>query len=715
MVGNYTPTESKYGPTLPISKEIHASKYRLEGEPFEDMVNRLSSTLSDNDEHRRKLTDILLNMRFLPAGRVQTSIGAPKRTTPFNCFVSGTINDDFMDIMKKAEEAGQTMRLGGGIGYDFSTLRPRGSRIKSLNSQASGPVSFMDIYDAVCKTIASSGHRRGAQMGVLRIDHPDIEEFIFAKRNTHKLTGFNISVAITDQFMKAVKEGTDFNLKWRGKVYKTVEARALWNSIMRSTWDWAEPGVLFIDRINEENNLHYCEKITSTNPCLAKGTPVQTPDGFKTVESLKVGDLITTVSGDHPITTCIEIPDQLVYRVEFQNGVILRATAGHIFHTITDNRFIWDTNTRLDQLEVGHIVRVYDTETPDKLRSTRIKSIVEDGRDTVYDLFEEITDTWITEGIVNRGCAEQPLPPYGACLLGSFNLVKYVDLKNSNINYGLFVADIAEVVRAMDNINDVAIFPLAQQEAEAKSKRRMGLGITGLANALEALGFEYGSADFIRVTERILQVLRDFSYSASIELAKEKGPFPLFDADKYLAGKHIKTLPEGLRDGIKKYGIRNSHLTSIAPTGTISLTADNISSGIEPVYTYEYTRTLQTFDGPVFEQVTDYGFREWGIKGKTADQVTVEEHIAVLVACQKYIDSACSKTCNVGDDVDWERFKNVYMTAYDSGAKGCTTFRKAGKRMGIFTEAKEVEYVDDEDSVELACFIDPVTGQKECG
>ena len=250
--------KTQYGPTLPVSKEVHKEKYRLTGESFEDMVNRLSSTLSDNAEHRHALTDILLNMRFLPAGRVQTSIGAPKQTTPYNCFVSGTINDDFVDIMRKAEEAGQTMRLGGGIGYNFSTLRPRGSLIKTLNSYASGPVSFMDIFNSVCQTISSSGHRRGAQMGVLRVDHPDIEEFISVKRNESKLTSFNISVGITDAFMKAVKDGTEFNLKWRGKVYKTVDARRLWDSIMRSTWDWAEPGVVFIDRINEENNLYYC-------------------------------------------------------------------------------------------------------------------------------------------------------------------------------------------------------------------------------------------------------------------------------------------------------------------------------------------------------------------------------------------------------------------------------------------------------------------------
>lgn len=414
-------------------------------------------------------------------------------------------------------------------------------------------------------------------MGVLRVDHPDIEEFIHAKRNEHKLTGFNISVGITDAFMEAVKKDTDFNLKFRGKVHKTVKAKALWDAIMRSTWDWAEPGVLFIDRINEYNNLWYCETITTTNPC-----------------------------------------------------------------------------------------------------------------------------------------GEQPLPPYGACLLGSFNLVKYV--KEKSFDADKFRNDVRAVVRAMDNIIDIGMYPLPQQEQEGKDKRRMGLGVTGLANALEYMGLPYGSEAFKGTMALILQDLRDTAYDTSAELAKEKGPFPLFKKKPYLEGKFIQTLPEPIKEKIKKYGIRNSHLLSIAPTGTISLSADNISSGIEPVFTHSYTRTIIKEEGAVYEDITDFGYREWGVKGRTANDLTPEEHVAVLIEAQKYVDSACSKTCNVGDDVSWERFQDVYMAAYDGGAKGCTTFRAAGKRMGILVEKKEkkeVEYVSDEDEVE-ACFIDPKTGQPTC-
>jgi ribonucleoside-diphosphate reductase alpha chain len=519
----------------------------------------------------------------MPAGRVQAAIGAPKRVTPWNCFVSGVISDDFNDIMEKAKEAGHTMRLGGGIGYDFSTLRPRGSLIKSLNSYSSGPISFMDIFDSVCGTISSAGHRRGAQMGVLRVDHPDIEEFIHAKRNETKLTRFNISVAVTDGFMEAVRKGTNFKLKFHNRTVREVDARSLWDSIMRSTWDWAEPGILFIDRINKENNLWYCETIATTNPC-----------------------------------------------------------------------------------------------------------------------------------------GEQPLPPYGACLLGSFNLVKYVS-KDLGFDYPKFKDDISVVVRAMDNIIDCGIYPLPQQETEGKSKRRMGLGITGLANGLEYLGMPYGSEVFLAETGKILEVLRDVTYDTSAELAKEKGSFPLFDTEKYLQGKFIKTLPEDIREKIKTYGIRNSHLLSIAPTGTISLSADNISSGIEPVFSHGYQRTIIKEEGAITEDITDYAYREWGIKGRTANELSPEEHVAVLTLAQKYIDSSCSKTCNIGSDVTWERFKNVYTMAYQGGAKGCTTFRSSGKRMGILNEKKESvssetrtkEYVDDEDEVQV-CRIDETTGQPTC-
>jgi len=564
-----------YGPKLKISEEIHSSKYRGKGESFYDAMMRISGTLCDSEDHRVKLKDILLNQRFLPAGRVQAAVGSPHQTTAYNCFVSGTIEDSITGIMDSFKESALTQRQGGGIGYDFSTIRPSGSLIKSLSSPASGPISFMHIGDAVCGTVSSAGNRRGAQMGVLRIDHPDIEEFIEAKHNSDSLTRYNISVGITDEFMKCLKKNKPFPLRWNGEEVGHVSASALWEKLMRGTWDWAEPGVLFIDRINHWNNLHYCEEIAATNPC-----------------------------------------------------------------------------------------------------------------------------------------GEQPLPPYGACLLGSFNLVKYVDKENNKFLIHQFREDIHHVVRMMDNVIDETIYPLPAQEEEAKNKRRMGLGITGLANAMEILGMPYAGEDFMSVTKVIMQALRNESYTASAMLAAEKGSFPLFDKEKYLDGKFIRTLPEGVKGLIREFGIRNSHLTSIAPTGTISLSADNISSGCEPVYTYEYDRTIQTVDGPVTETVSDYAFREYDVRGRTAEEIPVGDHVKVQALIQKYIDSAVSKTCNVGDDVGWEEFKQVYIDAYESGCKGCTTFRAAGKRYGILNKKKDTPK---EDANGEACYIDPATGDKECG
>lgn len=559
------------GPKLAFSDELHATKYRGPGEDFREAMNRVASALSDNDAHFHAFRDILLDMRFLPAGRIQAAMGSDRAVTPYNCYVSGTIEDSFCGlggIMDRATEAAATMRLGGGIGYDFSRLRPRGDLITTLNSRASGPVSFMEIYDAVCNCVASAGHRRGAQMGVLRVDHPDIMEFVRAKQNATDLRAFNVSVGVTDEFMIAVKGGTDFDLRFGGKTYRTIDARALWEAIMRSTWDWAEPGVLFIDRINQLNNLYYCETISATNPC-----------------------------------------------------------------------------------------------------------------------------------------GEQPLPPYGACLLGSFNLTKYVS--GDGFDYSRFRRDIPIVVRAMDNVIDRAIYPLIQQEDEAKTKRRMGLGVTGLANALEAMGMEYGSPAFADWTGLILATLRNEAYAASVELAKEKGPFPLFDADKYWAGKFIRKLPVDLQADICSNGIRNSHLTSIAPTGTISLCADNVSSGIEPVFAYSFDRIVNMEDGPRMERVEDYGVRVFGVRGKQSKDVTVDEHLRVLLTAQEFVDSAVSKTCNVAPETPWEDFKSIYMRAWEGGAKGCTTFNTGGKRGGILQAT-------DDASEGASCWIDPNTGKREC-
>lgn len=566
------------GPQIQACDDLHAQKYRLPNESFAEACARQAGAMADDDDHRSAFKNILLNQRYMPAGRVQAAMGSPKNVTAYNCFVSGTIEDSMDSIMDKAKEAAETMRRGGGIGFDFSRIRPRNDRIVSLDSSASGPVSFMAIFDSVCDTIVSAGHRRGAMMSVLRVDHPDIEEFIRAKKDSTTLTNFNVSVGVTDEFMDCVAKDKMFDLQFDGRVYNTVNAKALWDEIMRNNWDWAEPGILFIDRINDDNNLYYTETIEATNPC-----------------------------------------------------------------------------------------------------------------------------------------GEQPLPPYGACLLGSFNLVKYMEKANQHkdyyiFNYPQFKMDIPNVVRAMDNVIDRTQYPLEAQKKEAIAKRRMGLGITGLANILTLMNIRYGSPEAVKITRKITKTLMCGAYETSALLAKEKGAFPLY-TEEYLDSKFIQRLPLDIQDLIKRYGIRNSHLTSIAPTGTISFTADNISSGVEPVFANQLDRTVQTEQGPIIVPLKDYIYNTYGLRNVVADDLSTDDHLDMQIAVQPFVDSAVSKTINVSEKVKFEEFKEIYMKAWRGKLKGCTTFRLAGKRYGILNKVEPLE----EPIEGAACFIDPSTGNKECG
>ncbi len=435
-----------------------------------------SRSAANRREWALTFASVLAGHRFLPAGRILAGAGTGRTVTLFNCFVMGRIPDDLSGIFAHLREAALTMQQGGGIGYDFSTLRPKGAPVKGVGADASGPLSFMDVWDSMCRTIMSAGARRGAMMGTLLCSHPDIEAFIEAKRAGERFRNFNLSVLATDAFMAAVKADKPFDLVFEGETYKTVPARALWDKIMRATYDVAEPGVIFIDKINALNNLAYCEKIYATNPC-----------------------------------------------------------------------------------------------------------------------------------------GEQPLPPYGACLLGSINLAKLVDhpfTDEARLDEGELVRLTRVAVRFLDNIIDVSRFPLAAQEREAKAKRRIGLGVTGLADALIFCRARYGSAQSLALLTNWLKTLRDAAYAASAGLAAEKGAFPLYDADSYLARPNVLGLPPTVRAEIEKHGIRNGLVTSIAPTGTISLFAGNVSSGIEPVFARSYRRGVLMPDGTKHEEtVTDHAYR----------------------------------------------------------------------------------------------------------
>ena len=551
-------------PTVaPISQQIWDMKYRLKGtdgkpvdNTIEDSWHRVAAALAEAetqpDDWKQPFFEALDDFRFLPAGRILSGAGTDRTVTLFNCFVMGTIPDDMSGIFEHLRQAALTMQQGGGIGYDFSTLRPNGASVEGVGADASGPLTFMDVWDAMCRTIMSAGHRRGAMMATLRCDHPDIEAFIEAKQDPGRLRMFNLSVLITDDFMAAVKDDAPWELHFAGRTYRSIRARDLWDSIMRATYAFAEPGVIFIDRINKRNNLSYCEEIFATNPC-----------------------------------------------------------------------------------------------------------------------------------------GEQPLPPYGACLLGSINLARLVqDPFGPDAVLDLdALRDLARIsIRMLDNAIDVSNFPLPEQRAEAEAKRRIGLGVTGLADALIFCKLRYGSEQGVAMTEVWMAEVRRAAYLASVELAAEKGPFPLFEAKAYLAGESVAELDDDVRAAIAEHGIRNALLTSIAPTGTISIFADNISSGLEPVFAFTYRRHVIMPDGGRREEaVSDYAYRQYRVRfGEaaqlpdyfvTAEALAPSDHVAMQAAAQKYIDASISKTINLPEDISFEAFKHVYMQAYDQGCKGCTTYR----------------------------------------
>ncbi|MGE5515595.1 MAG: adenosylcobalamin-dependent ribonucleoside-diphosphate reductase [Bacteroidota bacterium] len=565
-----------------ISQQIWDMKYRFktaEGEPvdktIEDTWRRIAQSLAvvekDSAVWADRFYDAMQDFKMLPAGRIISGAGTERRVTLFNCFVMGDIPDDMEGIFEHLKQAALTMQQGGGIGYDFSTIRPKGAPVKGVGADASGPLSFMDVWDAMCKTIMSAGSRRGAMMATMRCDHPDIEAFIDAKREPGRLRMFNLSVLVTDAFMQAVKDNADWALVFDGSVFKSLPARELWDKIMRATYAYAEPGVIFIDRINRLNNLWYCETIHATNPC-----------------------------------------------------------------------------------------------------------------------------------------GEQPLPPYGVCLLGSINLAKLVANPfeaDAHLDTERLHDLVRTAVRMMDNVIDVSRFPLPMHEAEAKSKRRIGLGITGLADALILCGARYGGKQAVKLTSAWMAAVRREAYLASVELAKEKGAFPLYDKEKYLAGENIKDLDADVQAAIAEHGIRNALLTSIAPTGTISLFADNVSSGLEPVFSFTYTRQVLQPDGTRRqEEVSDYAYRLFRrLKGENAElpnafvdaqTLSPAEHVVMQAAVQKYIDSSISKTINVPESIGFEAFRDVYEKAYELGCKGCTTYRPndiTGSVLEVKKEEKPVE------------------------
>lgn len=544
-------------PEIKYYDQLHQEKYRDENQTHKEHASQLANRLSSDISHAAKLFDAIYHNRFLAAGRVQAALGATEReVSPFNCSVSQRIDDDINSIMAAQTNAVKILRLGTGIGFNFSHLRPRGAEIKKLKTESSGPLSFMRGFDVYASTIASSGHRRGAMMGIMNVDHPDIEAFIDAKMEKDAYRQFNLSVGVTDKFMDAVKFDTHWDLSFGGKTYKTVQARYLWEKITRNAYESAEPGIIFIDRLNQNNNLHYCERIEATNPC-----------------------------------------------------------------------------------------------------------------------------------------AEQPLPPYGLCTLGSFNLMAYVfkTPDGFDFNFDIFKKDVVAFVEAYDNIFDEAVYAIPEHREEAINKRRIGLGMTGIANAIEMLLGKpsYGEEDFCDILNNICELMTVTAYDASVELAKKRGPFPLFDPLYYTQSQFIKSLPLGLQRKIELHGIRNSHLISFAPCGTISQCAWNVSSGVEPIFYHSVDRDVWMKEGKVKVTLNDFAYRQFGFKGKTLEDVTIEQHMNVAKTAQRWCDSAISKTVNVAASCSYEEYQNIYLEAYNAGLKGLTVFRPTALRGAVIVKAEQ--------------------------
>ena len=583
---------------IPVAQQVWRTKYRFhdgavaDDRRIEDTWRRVARALAAIEPHDRQLWadrfyNILEGFKFLPGGRILAGAGTGRQVTLLNCFVMGVVDDSLERIFEHLKEAAVTMQQGGGVGYDFSALRPRGTHAKGVGMIASGPVSFMEIWDAMCSTLLSTGARRGAMMATLRCDHPDIETFITAKQKPGKLRNFNLSIQVTDAFMEAVRRdeaielvfpaaqledhGETVSRHWPGysgavpgRVFRRMSARLLWQKIMRAAYDYSEPGVLFVDRINRLNNLWYCEHLSATNPC-----------------------------------------------------------------------------------------------------------------------------------------GEIPLPPYGACDLGSINLTRFVRQPfdtNAQINLPLLRSTVEIATRLLDNVIDASLFPLERQLTKAKGTRRIGLGITGLADALIMLDLHYGEPKSVDVARRLMREICYTAYRTSVALAREKGPFPLFDRDKYLASEFVGTLPDDIRAGIAEHGIRNSHLVAIAPAGSISLLANNISSGLEPVFAFRQRRRILEENGASCEhELEDAVWRRWQAEHRqdavvpasfvTAHQLPPEAHLAMQAALQPLVDNAVSKTINVPETYPFDEFQSIYAAAYDRDLKGCTTFRPNEVTGAILSEA----------------------------
>lgn len=877
-----------------ICTEVLIQKYAKNNETTEEEVKaRVAKCLASVEKEPEAWEQEFLwalNNGFIPGGRINSAAGTDLTATLINCFVQPvgdsvlTTTDGYLGIYPALTQAAETMRKGGGVGYDFSRIRPKGAFVKTTNSFASGPISYMRVFDRSCETIESAGSRRGAQLSSMRCDHPDIFEYIHAK-DKGDLTNFNMSVNVTDSFMEAVILEKDIELVHKVEplksrypdsyqrkdglwVYKKVPAKDIWNEMMKSTYDHAEPGVLFIDTINKDNNLKYCETIETTNPCVTGDTVILTNAGHIPIELL-VGKETTIWNGKEwsNVTPYVSGENEYIYDIEFSDGSSLSCTPNHQFvlhneskitakelqvqdklveftYPLTEGYKEYDTEqayisgynflvkpssvpfTKLSGLKKSILESVktkgqvsYTPKPPivtavrssnesilnatytiksrlawiaglidsygviskeqlvlrcenknkllqikyllstlscnSTLRSTEkdtyvlticsftlvclgiqnfnidllsvnskaikntlhvvSKTLREKTEAKVYCFTEPLRNTGIFNGVLTGNCAEQPLPPYGCCCLGSVNLTVFVEkyfTSEAYINYTKLKEVVKLAVRMLDNVLDATQWPLQEQKREAQLKRRVGLGFTGLGNALAMLCLKYDTQEARNKATEIAEAMRNFAYEASVELAKEKGAFPLLDANKYLTDTFASRLPTEIKDKIRKTGIRNSHLLSVAPTGSISIAfANNASNGIEPPFSYFYTRKKRNQDNTTTEhKVCDYGYllykHTYGEEAElpsyftTALDISATDHAAMVAAVAPYIDSAISKTINVPEDYSYDDFKDIYLYAWKNKIKGIATYRPNSVLGSVLSvEPKEVKEVKKEHPV----------------
>ncbi len=783
----------------PISKEIWASKYQLkdkDGNPVEtdikDTFDRVAAKLSENENNKEywknEFLNLMINGKFIGAGRIISNAGAEEyknNTSLINCTVMNQIPDSMEGIMQVVKESARTLQRGSGVGYDFSTIRPKGALVRGVGSGTSGPLSFMEIYDKMCFTIQSAGGRRGAQMGLMDCQHPDIMDYIKAKREDGKLRQFNLSVLITKKFMDAVindelwelwfwerksnldaetieenlikkiKKGdipynhSEYNYfkfdkehievefgnidpseVFVKRVYERIPAQKIWNLIMKSTYDYAEPGFILIDEVNHKNNLWWLETIRATNPCVSKRTVVKTTEGYKKVSEL-IGEKFKVIVHNKIYDTTDEgffhTGRKRLYKLLTIEGNSIELTKEHKMLILRNDKEVW---IEAGNLKKGDLLIMNDKKS-DKYILSEFLELKKLGFEDVYDVQVPGINAFDGNGFVCHNCGEQPLPPNGACLLGSMILPAYVKepfTENASFDFDSFKKDIKIAARLLDNVVEYNGLPLENQVREIQEKRRHGMGFTGLGNTFSMLRVPYGSDESVDITAKISKMLAEENYRAGIELGQEKGIAKVLDTfypleDGYIkriekkfnkkdiallkkeglitrkevkgtvlhaASNYFDVLDYGLRLNLALKGSRFTHATTIAPNGTVSLVSNNVSNGIEPPFMFSYFRNVIVEGNNTKQQqeVMDYSYLKYKTEvdnSVTPDKLpdyfvstetlTAKEHIAVQAAAQKYIDTSISKTINVKTDYPFEDFKNIYIDAYKSGLKGVTTFR----------------------------------------